>query len=48
MIKRIINYVKWLRKYKRSNIKTKDIGENVSFGIDVSISRDSQIWGLCW
>lgn len=45
MIKRIINHLKWTKKYRGTGIHTKNIGDDVSFGSNVNISKDSQIWG---
>ena len=45
MIKRIINYIKWAKKYRGTGILTKNIGDDVSFGSNVNIAKDSQIWG---
>lgn len=45
MIRKIINRIKWIIRYKGTNIKSKNIGRDVSIGTNVSIAEDSQVWG---
>jgi len=45
MIKRISKHIKWKIKYHGTGIRTKNIGRDVCFGINVNLAKSSEIWG---